>query len=169
ARRGPGPAPLLIGVSKKQPAEAVIAAHEAGLVDFGENYAQELVAKVQAIAGRVRPRWHFIGPLQSNKVRKVVAVGVRVHTVDRPSLVTELAREAARQQAAPLELLIEVNIGDEPQKAGVSPAELPALLDLVATHPELRCVGLMAIPPEGDPEQTRPHFARLRQLLAHEA
>src|SRR5690606_24082532 len=118
---------------------------------------------------RVRPRWHFIGPLQSNKVRKVVAVGVRVHTVDRPSLVTELAREAARQQAAPLELLIEVNIGDEPQKAGVSPAELPALLDLVATHPELRCVGLMAIPPEGDPEQTRPHFARLRQLFHREA
>lgn len=169
ARRGPGPQPLLIGVSKKQPAEAVLAAAHAGLLDFGENYAQELVAKAEALTGQVAPRWHFIGPLQSNKVRKVVGVGARVHTVDRPALVTELAREVARQRLAPLEILIEVNVGDEAQKAGVADTELPALLDLVATHPELRCVGLMAIPPEGDPEQTRPHFARLRALLHREA
>lgn len=174
ARRGPGPEPLLIGVGKKQPAAAILAALRAGLSDFGENYAQELLAKVDEVAAAapdLRPRWHFIGPLQSNKVRKVVAAGALIHTVDRPALVAELAREAARRgpDARPVELLVEVNLGDEAQKAGVSEADLPALLDLVAAHPGLRCVGLMAIPPEGEPEQTRPYFARLRQLLRREA
>ncbi|MDC0722703.1 YggS family pyridoxal phosphate-dependent enzyme [Nannocystis bainbridge] len=175
ARRGPGPVPTLIGVSKKQPPEAVIAACHAGLGDFGENYAQELVAKVEVVDVAVTPpRWHFIGPLQTNKVRKVVGVGALVHTVDRPTLVDELAREVARLRAGrgattPLELLVEVNVGDEAQKAGVTASELPALLDRVAARPELRCVGLMAIPPEGDPEQTRPHFARLRELARREA
>ncbi|MDC0674287.1 YggS family pyridoxal phosphate-dependent enzyme [Nannocystis radixulma] len=175
ARRGPGLEPILIGVGKKQPAEAVIAARRAGLGDFGENYAQELVAKAEAVAAAVvPPRWHFIGPLQTNKVRKVVGVGALVHTVDRPALVDELAREVARLRAGrgattPLEILVEVNVGDEAQKAGVSAAELPALLDLVAARPELRCVGLMAIPPEGEPEQTRPYFARLRELARREA
>ncbi|WAS97871.1 YggS family pyridoxal phosphate-dependent enzyme [Nannocystis punicea] len=178
ARRGPGPVPTLIGVSKKQPAEAVIAACRAGLGDLGENYAQELVAKAEVVAAAVTPpRWHFIGPLQTNKVRKVVAVGALVHTVDRPGLVDELAREVARLRAGrgattPLEVLVEVNVGDEAQKAGVTANDLPALLDRIAARPELRCVGLMAIPPEppeGDPEQTRPHFARLRELSRREA
>lgn len=174
ARRGPGPEPILIGVSKKQPVEAVDAACRAGLADLGENYAQELVAKAAVVPADVHPRWHFIGPLQSNKVRKVVGVGALVHTVDRPGLVDELAREVARLRlgrgaTTPLDLLIEVNIGDEPQKAGVTADALPALLDHLSTRPELRCVGLMAIPPDGDPEQTRPHFARLRELLRREA
>ncbi|MCY1005234.1 YggS family pyridoxal phosphate-dependent enzyme [Nannocystis pusilla] len=175
ARRGPGPVPTLIGVSKKQPAEAVIAACRAGLGDLGENYAQELVAKAELVAAEVTPpRWHFIGPLQTNKVRKVVAVGALVHTVDRPGLVDELAREVERLRAGrgattPLELLVEVNVGDEAQKAGVATTELPALLDQIAARPQLRCVGLMAIPPEGEPEQTRPYFARLRELLRREA
>lgn len=172
ARRGPGPEPVLIAVAKKQPAAAVIAALRAGQRDFGENYAQELVAKageIAAAAPDLRPRWHFIGPLQSNKVRKVVAAGALIHTVDRPGLVAELAREAARRGEGPLEVLVEVNIGGEAQKAGVAPDDLPALLDLVSTRPELRCVGLMAIPPEGEPEQTRPYFRRLRELLQREA
>src|SRR5690606_33311213 len=71
--------------------------------------------------------------------------------------------------AAPLDVLVEVNVGDEAQKAGVTPAGLPALLDDIAARPELRCIGLMAIPPEGEPEQTRPYFARLRELLRREA
>lgn len=175
ARRGSGPEPILIGVSKKQPVEAVIAARRAGLLDFGENYAQELVAKAEAVPAESRPRWHFIGPLQTNKVRKVVATGALIHTVDRPGLVAELAREVARRRAStsdpvvPCDLLVEVNIGEEAQKAGVTPAGLPALLDDIAARPELRCVGLMAIPPEGEPEQTRPYFARLRELLRREA
>jgi pyridoxal phosphate enzyme (YggS family) len=173
ARRGPGRDPLLIGVSKKQPAEAVLAAGRAGLRDFGENYAQELAAKAELVT--TGPRWHFIGPLQSNKVRKVIATGALVHTVDRPGLVAELAREVARLRdlqrvpPSPYEILVEVNLGDESQKAGVTGAQLPALLDAVAARPELRCIGLMAIPPEGEPEQTRPHFARLRELLRREA
>lgn len=171
ARRGPGPAPALIGVSKKQPAAAVIAACQAGLVDVGENYAQEMVAKAAEVeAAGVRPRWHFIGPLQSNKARMVVGLGARLHTVDRPSLVGELAKEVRKHgAAAPFEVLVEVNVGAEPQKAGVLPDDLPALLDRLSGHPELRCIGLMAIPPEGTPEETRPHFARLRELLRREA
>lgn len=171
ARRGPGPEPRLIGVSKRQPAAAVIAACRAGLVDLGENYAQELTAKAAEVAAAgVAPTWHFIGPLQSNKARAVVGLGALVHTVDRPSLLTELAREVRKQgRAAPLDVLVEVNIGAEPQKAGVAPEGLAALLDQFVARPELRCVGLMAIPPEGDPDATRPHFARLRELLRREA
>mgnify|MGYP002777741989 CR=1 FL=1 len=170
ARRGPGPEPVLIGVAKKQPAAAVIAACQAGLTDVGENYAQEAVAKAAEVEAVVRPRWHFIGPLQSNKARAVVGLGALLHTVDRPSLVAELAKEVRKHGAArPFEVLVEVNVGGEAQKAGVAPEGLPALLDLFVDRPELRCVGLMTIPPEGDPEQTRPHFARLRELLRRES
>lgn len=171
-RREPGPEPLLIGVSKKQPAEAVVAACRAGLADFGENYAQELAGKLEAVHAQVRPRWHFIGPLQSNKVRTVVAARALLHTVDRPSLIAALAKElrrASEPAGAPFEVLVEVNVGDEPQKAGVRDPELGALLDAFADHPELRCIGLMTIPPEGEPEQTRPFFVRLRELLRREA
>lgn len=171
ARRGPGPTPTLIGVSKRQPAAAVLAALRAGLTDFGENYAQELAAKAAEVPG---PRWHFIGPLQSNKARAVVAAAAILHTVDRPALLPALAKEVRRRDAElpaprPFPVLVEVNLGEEPQKAGVPPAALPALLDAFAAHPELRCVGLMAIPPEGPPEATRPSFARLRELLRRAA
>lgn len=171
ARRGPGPEPVLIGVSKKQPAESVIAACRAGLADIGENYAQELAAKAELVhAAGARPRWHFIGPLQSNKARTVVELRALLHTVDRPSLLAALAKELRRlPPGPPLEVLVEVNVGDEPQKAGVGEPGLAALLDAFTDHPELRCVGLMTIPPEGDAEHTRPFFARLRELLRREA
>jgi hypothetical protein len=169
-RSGPGPEPILIGVAKKQPADAVIAACRAGLADVGENYAQELAAKTELVHAAVRPRWHFIGPLQSNKVPTVVAARALLHTVDRPSLIAALAKELRkRPHAAPLDVLVEVNVGDEPQKAGVREPGLAALLDAFADRPELRCVGLMTIPPEGDPEQTRPFFARLGELSRREA
>jgi pyridoxal phosphate enzyme (YggS family) len=170
ARRGPGPEPILIGVTKKQPADAVIAACRAGLADIGENYAQELAAKAEVVHAEVRPRWHFIGPLQSNKAATVVRLRALLHTVDRPSLLAALSKELRKQPAGPpLEVLVEVNVGDEPQKAGVREPDLAALLDAFADHPDLRCLGLMTIPPEGDPEQTRPFFARLRELMRREA
>lgn len=166
-RRGPGPAVTLIGVGKKQPVAALHAALTAGLHDLGENYAQEFAGK-QADPGlaALSPRWHFIGALQSNKARLVVGRAL-IHTVDRPSLVTALATRA-RALACTQEILVEVNLAGEAQKAGVAPDALPALLDAIAHEAgALRCRGLMLIPPaDADPERARPHFAALRELAA---
>ena len=102
--------------------------------------------------------WHFIGALQSNKARMVVGRAALIHTCDRISLARELAKRAEGAQR----VLLEVNIGREPQKSGVLPEEAPGLLDAVRALPQLRCEGLMCIPPaEGDP---RPHFRALREL-----
>jgi pyridoxal phosphate enzyme (YggS family) len=147
----------LIAVSKTMPAEDVAAAHAAGQVDFGENYGQELRDKRQALTA-LPLRWHFIGPLQTNKVKYVAGQVALVHTLDSPPLLVEVDRRAGAVQ----ECLIQVNVAAEPQKRGVAVAELPALLARAAELPHLRCVGLMVIPPvEGDP---RPHFAALRRL-----
>ena len=146
----------LVGVSKRQPLEKLREALTAGLLDFGENYAQELREKTEALPDTVR--WHFIGPLQSNKV-KLVAGAHLVHSIDRPKLLDKL-----EAQGVPQAVLVQVNIAAEPQKAGIAPAELPALLDRFADLDHVRCRGLMLIPPQGAPEATRPHFAALRTL-----
>ncbi|MEZ4382028.1 MAG: YggS family pyridoxal phosphate-dependent enzyme [Nannocystaceae bacterium] len=161
ARRGPGPDVTLIGVSKRQPIAAIEAAIEAGLRDFGENYAQELRDKVAAI-GQDPPRWHFIGGLQRNKVKYAVGKAL-IHTVDRAELVDAIDARAARDGLTQ-EVLIEVNLGDEAQKAGIAAADLPALLGRFAATPRVRCRGLMIIPPVGETEDARPYFARLREL-----
>jgi pyridoxal phosphate enzyme (YggS family) len=146
----------LVGVSKRQPLEKLRAALAAGLLDFGENYAQEFREKTEALPDTVR--WHFIGPLQSNKV-KLVAGAHLLHSIDRPKLLDKL-----EAHGVPQAVLVQVNIAAEPQKAGIAPAELPALLDRFADLDHVRCRGLMLIPPQGDPEATRPHFAALRTL-----
>ena len=168
-RRGPGPAVTLIGVSKRQPPAALRAALDAGLHDLGENYAQELVAKQAApeLAG-CAPRWHFIGALQSNKVRQVVGATL-IHTIDRRSLITALASRA-RALGPAQDVLIEVNLGGETQKAGVDPEALPELLDLISAEAgALRCRGLMLIPPALPADGVRPYFAALRELAARHA
>ena len=166
ARRGPGPEVTLIGVSKRQPVAALRAALDAGLHELGENYAQELASKREApeLAGCAL-RWHFLGGLQSNKVRHVVGHAL-IHTVDRPSLVSAIATRA-RALACVQEVLVEVNLGGEAQKAGVDPEQLAPLLDAIAGEGgALRCRGLMLIPPVDSPERTRPYFAALRELAA---
>ncbi len=145
----------LVGVSKRQPLEKLREAHAAGLLDFGENYAQELREKADTLTG---VRWHFIGPLQSNKV-KLIAGSHLVHSIDRLKLLTKLESQGVAQ-----DVLVQVNIAAEPQKAGISPAELPALLDRFADLDHVHCRGLMLIPPHGPPEATRPNFAALRTL-----
>lgn len=161
ARRGPGPAVRLLGVSKRHPLAAIETAAAAGLTDFGENYAQELRDKQRA-----RPdapwRWHYIGALQRNKVKLVVGCAL-VHSVDRPDLLPPLQSRAAAMDRVQ-DVLVQVNVAGEPGKAGVAPDALPALLDRFAALSHVRCRGLMLIPPEGSPEQTRPHFAALRDL-----
>jgi pyridoxal phosphate enzyme (YggS family) len=164
ARRGPGPAVTLIGVAKHQPVESVRAALAAGLTDVGENYAQELRAKQDALAGHA-VRWHFIGGLQSNKVKLVVGRCL-IHTVDRASLIAAIAKQA-RAAAGVQEVLLEVNLAGEAQKAGAGPDDVPKLLDQIAAEDgAVVCRGLMTLPPNDTPERTRPWFAALRELQA---
>jgi pyridoxal phosphate enzyme (YggS family) len=170
AGRAPGSV-RLVAVSKTMPATDVVAALAAGQRDFGENYAQELRDKRAAVAaapGGAEARWHFIGPLQSNKVKYLAGKVSLLHTLDTLELLAEVERRVA---PAPLqECLLQVNVAGEPQKRGAALAAVPALLERFAELPHLRCVGLMLIPPFGaDPGLGRPHFAALRRLRDEEA
>jgi pyridoxal phosphate enzyme (YggS family) len=148
----------LLAVSKAQPLEAVVRAFEAGQFSFGENYAQELHEKADALP---EAEWHFIGALQTNKVKLVVGHAALVHTCDRANLAKELSKRAAALGKVQ-RMLIEVNVGREPQKGGAMPEEVEPLHALVRELPALRCDGLMCIPPaDQDP---RPHFRALREL-----
>jgi hypothetical protein len=163
ARRGPGPNVRLIGVSKRQSLSKMAAAHAAGLRDFGENYAQELRDKLSAWPAERAMNWHYIGAIQSNKLKYIVGKVALIHTVDRVELIDAIDRRAVAAGVTQ-EILLEVNLGGEAQKAGVAPEQLPALLDACAAAQQLRCVGLMIIPPVDDPEATRAYFRRLREL-----
>jgi pyridoxal phosphate enzyme (YggS family) len=156
----------LLAVCKTQPAAAVRAAHAAGQRAFGENYVQEGLAKIEALAD-LRPQleWHLIGPLQSNKTRAVAEAFDWVHSIDRLKIAQRLS-EQRPAWAEPLQVCLQVNVSGEPSKSGVAPTELPALAQAVAALPRLRLRGLMAIPePAGDEAaQRQPHRA-LRELL----
>ena len=153
----------LIAVGKKFPAEIVRMAVEAGAVDLGENRVQEAVAKRPDVPGAT---WHLIGPLQRNKARSALEVFDIVHTLDRPELADRLQLLLGeRWPGRRLDVLVEVNIGLEPQKAGALPGEAADLLRHALGCDRLAVRGLMAIPPwEEDPEASRPHFRALREL-----
>lgn len=174
----PEGAVTLVAVSKKQPAAALRAALAAGHADLGENYAQELRDKAAELGADVgpapsgapgpatirAPRWHFIGPLQRNKVKYVVGTAALVHTVGSVRIL-----EAVEERAAALgltqDVLVQVNLAAELQKSGASRDEVAPLLDAFAAAPHLRCRGLMLMPPwDPDPEAGRPLFAALRRL-----
>lgn len=140
----------LVAVSKLQSADAVAAACAAGVKDFGENYPQEGVDKVLALRERgLRPTWHFIGALQGNKTRPVAEHFDWVHTVDRLRTATRLSEQ--RPAGLPdLQVCLQVMVVPEDTKAGVSPAELPALARAVAALPRLKLRGLMCLPPPSD-------------------
>jgi len=159
ARAGRDPASVrLVAVSKTQPLDKLREAAAAGQRIFGENYAQELREKADALPGC---EWHFVGALQTNKARLVVGRAALIHTCDRIALAQELSKRA-RNAGLVQPVLLEVNVGREPQKAGALPEDTPALLAEVRALPGLRCEGLMCIPPaSGDP---RPHFRALREL-----
>jgi hypothetical protein len=155
----------LLAVSKKMTAADVETARAAGQLDFGENYAQELRDKREALAGAPELRWHFIGPLQSNKVKLVAGRVALLHSLDSEALLDEIERRRTPQLC-----LVQVNVAGETQKRGLPPAALPALLDRFATASSARCAGLMVIPPlADDAEAGRPHFAALRALRDREA
>ncbi len=158
AGRDPGGI-TLVAVGKAQPARMLRAAYDAGQRDFGENRAQELAAKVPELPADAR--WHFIGPLQRNKVRLVAPAVTLLHSMDRAALADAWARAAP---APPV--LVEVNVGAEPQKAGAAPAEVDALVARLEAAGVV-VSGLMAIPPQADdPQDTRPYFKELAALAA---
>jgi hypothetical protein len=152
----------LIAVSKTRPVEDIEAALNAGQRLFGENRVQEAAAKFPALKEHYPDLiLHLIGPLQSNKVKEAVALFDVIETVDRPKIAAAIAREMKAQGKTP-ELFVQVNTGEEPQKAGVLPGELEDFLTLVRETHKLSINGLMCIPPLD--EAPAPHFEFLRQL-----
>ncbi len=152
----------LIAVGKVQPVERVEAALAAGQRVFGENRVQEAQGKWPALRERYPDiELHLIGPLQTNKTREAVALFDVIQTVDRPKLAVELAKEMAKQGRR-LDCYVQVNTGEEPQKAGVLPAEADAFIETCRVEHGLSVVGLMCIPP-ADEDPTL-HFGLLREL-----
>jgi PLP dependent protein len=150
----------LVAVCKRQPIERIVAAVDAGVEELGENTAQGMAATAAALqAAGKRVRWHFVGTLQRNKVTAVLEHARTIHSVDRLPLAEALSKRAP---AEGVEVLIQVNVGREPQKGGVEPEGAVELARACSQLPGLRLVGLMAIPPaEGD---VRPHFEALARL-----
>lgn len=160
--RGPGAPVRLIAVSKRHSVEAIEAAYQAGARDFGENYVQELEQKAAALEERCPEiRWHMIGPLQRNKVQKVLGRAL-IHAVDRASLIEALGRRAEAAGVVQ-DCLVQVNPG-EAQKSGIEEDGLLEVLEQISDHAHLRCQGLMVIPPQDSAKAGHPHFAWLAGL-----
>jgi pyridoxal phosphate enzyme (YggS family) len=151
----------IVAVTKTWPADIAVAALRAGVTDLGENRAQELAQKRAVVDESVR--WHFVGHLQTNKVRRVAGVAL-IHSVDRFGLGEAIARRAVEMDIEQ-EVLIEVNVSGEASKHGVAPERTVALAEELLALEGLRVRGLMTIPPlPENPESSRPHFARLVAL-----
>jgi pyridoxal phosphate enzyme (YggS family) len=152
----------LLAVTKSQPPEKVQAAADLGLALFGENKVQEAKAKIPLCPGRLR--WHFIGHLQSNKCRDAVELFEMIQSVDSLPLAQEISKRAT-QAARTLPVLLEVNVAGEASKFGYPPERLLADLKEIGALPRIEIHGLMAVPPwSAEPETSRPHFRRLREL-----
>jgi len=154
----------LVAVSKTQPAAAVVEAARCGQLLFGENYVQELIAKAAAVQEPVE--WHFIGHLQSNKVRQIAGLVSMVHAVDRLSLAEEIDRQWGKTGKV-CDILVQVNVAREETKSGTGTGELIQLVREIARLPRVRVRGLMTMPPFfDDPEGARPFFRELKMLAA---
>jgi pyridoxal phosphate enzyme (YggS family) len=149
----------LLAVSKTHPPETIRAAASLGLMVFGENKIQEAKAKIPMCPGKLR--WHFIGHLQSNKVRDAVHFFQMIQSVDSLPLAQEISRRAAK----PMPVLLEVNLAGEASKFGYRPVQLLAELKEINALPQIEIHGLMTVPQwTPDAENSRPHFRRLREL-----
>ncbi|MDG1311493.1 MAG: YggS family pyridoxal phosphate-dependent enzyme [Porticoccaceae bacterium] len=154
---------LLLAVSKTQTSAQVRLAIDAGLGSFGENYLEEAIRKIEQLKGR-SINWHFIGSLQSNKTKQAAENFSWVHTVDRLKIAKRLSDQRPTQ-LGPLNICLQINIDDEPSKSGFSPQEALEAAVSIATMPNLRLRGLMAIPkPSASKAEQRQPFAQLRAL-----
>lgn len=154
----------LVAVTKTHPIDVVRSAIAAGLHDLGENRVDELVAK----SGEVEASWHLVGQLQRNKVRDVVGRASLIHSVDRLQLIDAIGRHAVAGELVQ-DVLVQVNVGDDPAKAGCSLAEVGELVSYASSTPGVRVVGLMTVPPlpgqgVAPDDAARPLFRRLREV-----
>lgn len=152
--------PQLLAVSKTKPVSAIVAAYQAGQRQFAENYPQELAEKAAQLSSYADITWHFIGPLQSNKTRLVAETAHWAHSIDRLKIAERLAAQRPAT-LGPLKVLLQINISNEPSKAGIAPADILQLAAGVSTLPQLHLKGLMAIPAPG---MSEPAFAAMAQL-----
>jgi pyridoxal phosphate enzyme (YggS family) len=152
----------LVAVSKRQPVSAIAEAFAAGQTLFGENYVQELQDKRAQLP--VGVNFHFIGHLQTNKVKIAARCSHMIETVDRYKVAVALNKQLTDENRR-LDILIQVNIGNDPKKSGTTAQEAGGLLKQVSALPQLRICGLMTMPPyNDDPEEMRPYFRNLRAL-----
>lgn len=150
----------LVAITKIFPAAAIREAYQLGLRRFGENYVQEFEGKFPEVSDLAGAQFHFVGHLQSNKARKAAELFHVIQTVDTARLARRLDEAGKR-----MPVMIEVKLGEEGSKSGVAPSELGALVDAIRGCGRLELIGLMTMPPwSEDPEQSRPHFAQLRNL-----
>lgn len=155
----------LLAVSKTKPVEDLLFAYQAGQRLFGENYVQEAVDKCQQLAHLDDIEWHFIGPIQSNKSRQIATTMDWVHTIDREKIARRLSEQRPTDML-PLNVLIQVNISGEASKSGIPLENLPAMVELVRSLPNIRLRGLMAIPaPQIDEAVQRAVYQPLAQAF----
>lgn len=156
----------VLPVSKARPAADIARLADLGVHAFGESYLQEAQAKIAALAGR-QLEWHFIGPIQANKTQAIARHFAWVHSVDREKIARRLS-EQRPAELPPLNICLQLNISGEATKSGVTPAQLPALIEQVLALPRLRLRGLMAIPAPGeDVAQQRAAFRQVREAFEH--
>ena len=155
----------LVAVSKTKPAPAIEEAAAAGQTIFGESYVQEFMDKEKEVREPVE--WHFVGTLQTNKVKYLAGKVALIHSVDRLHLAEEISRQWAKIDLTS-DLLIQVNLGHEATKSGTYEEELESLVREISALPNLKIKGLMTLPPYcDDPEEVRPFFRELRRLSRH--
>jgi pyridoxal phosphate enzyme (YggS family) len=167
-RAGRDPSEItLVAVSKTHPADLVAQAIRAGATDLGENKVQEAGEKIEEIRrdDDLRPRWHLIGHLQSNKARRAVQLFDVIHTVDSVALVQRLERLCEEENRSELRVLAQLSLAGEAAKAGAEVNELPSIVERVSSCARVRLTGLMTMPPiSDDAEAARPYFRALREL-----
>ena len=159
----PSRAASLIAVSKTKPVSMILEAYRAGIRDFGENKVQELTDKYEQIKEPVR--WHLIGHLQRNKVKYIIGKTALIHSVDSVRLAEQIEEEASKKNCI-CDVLIEVNAAGEESKFGVAPEALLSVVRDIAGLPHVHIRGLMTVAPfVEDPEENRPYFKKMHDLL----
>ena len=152
----------LVAVSKTKSVEEIMEAYKEGVRDFGENKVQELEEKYELLPKDIR--WHLIGGLQTNKVRKVIGKTYLIQSLDRESLALEINKRAEKTGIL-VDTLIEVNIGEESQKAGILTKDLEEFVTLLKDLKHIRVRGLMAIIPQGSEKENRKYFKKMYELF----
>lgn len=153
----------LIAVSKTKPHEAIMEAYASGIRDFGENKVQELEVKFDALPKDIR--WHLIGGLQTNKVRKIIGKTYLIQSLDREALALEIDKRAEKADIT-VDALIEINIGEEEQKAGILLKNLPEFIEFLKPLKNINIRGLMAIIPQGNEDENRFYFRKMKGVFA---